>query len=461
MRNVTLAAIIGGVFASAAASAANFDLFIGGSSGQMAFYKANFGTTVCGVNPVSTYTITGASISNEAWRCAAGVTTITGISAGDVVTIHYNSELDTISAVAPLYYNNAIAPRLFVNPDSPDCVGTICTVASYSNQTETFSSVNGTALMPMNSFAGRAVGPFTQFDIGVLDVEIKFWSLPNNWTDGTFNAAMGTIPSAAGLVAIPGAIITNGHVFSVIVNSFGPAALVGNLSLQTISSIVAGKYNDWGDAPEIGGGNTTPITLCRMESGSGTQVAASIYFTGFDCARSSTAYASSAAPGALTNVVENTSTAAVRSCVQGDVGSIGVASLNTAWETLDINGIQANAHNAAAEYYRFAYETVVYNRATTSGASVAVQGLASTLINNARRASKLTSQVEATAVVNGSGNWTVPSNRRAVYALPMGGIGNTPPTLTKLTGDINTPGVIEQTSIALNFYNADACKKPW
>jgi hypothetical protein len=462
MRTLSIAAVVGGVLASAAASAANYDLFIGGASAQSAFFNADFRTTVCGANPVTTYTITGASVSNEAWRCTAGVTTVTGILVGDVVTVHYNSELGTISGVSPLFYNNAIAARLFVNPDSADCAGTVCTVTSYSNQTETFTSANGTALLPMNSFPGRVAGAFTQFDIGVLDVEIKHWGLPSNWTDASFNTAMGTIPSVAGLVALPGATPMNGQVFSVIVNNAGPAAALGNLSYRSLSSIMAGKYDVWGDVPEVGGANVTPIKLCRREFGSGTQTSASMYFTGLECGTSSQSFASILSPGSLTSVVENASTGAVRTCVQGDVGAIGVTSLstNTNWTTLNIDGVQANAHNAAAGFYDFAFETVVYNRATTSGASSPVQNLATSLINNAKRSDRLTSQVETTAVLGANGQWTVPSSRRVAYALPIGGTGNTPPTVAKVKGDISpVDGTIDRASIALTYNSGDNCKR--
>ena len=79
MRNLSLA--IAGVLASAAAGAATHDLYIGGASAQSAFWKADFTTSVCAPNAVTTYTITntgGAAPSNEAWRCTAGSATVAG-----------------------------------------------------------------------------------------------------------------------------------------------------------------------------------------------------------------------------------------------------------------------------------------------------------------------------------------------------------------------------------------------
>jgi len=442
MRNFPLvAAAIGGILASAAASSANVDLYIGGASAQSAFWKADFGTSVCGGTAnLRTYTVTGVTVANEAWRCTATSTSVTNIAIGDVVTVHYNSELGSVSGISPLVYNTGVASRLFVNPDSADCANTtittaltaLCTVSTYSNTSETFTSPSSDALV----VSGRTGGTFNQFDIGVSDLEIKLWSQAQNWTDTTFAAAMGSQPTTAQLTAVSGGVVMNGQVFSVIANTSGPLASLNNLSYRSLSAIMKGQYNQWGDVPEVQGtstvANTTAIKLCRREFGSGTGVAASVFFTGRECGRSTQVMASQTAPGSLPTVVENTSTGSVRTCVQGDAGAIGFTSLSTSsnYLTINIDAVQPNAHNAAAGIYPFAYETWVYDKSASTNAGSAVVNLAGRLISNAQKITGLTSQIESTATLGANGTWTA-TTRRTVFALPIGGSGNTPPTVAK------------------------------
>jgi hypothetical protein len=446
-----------GLLASAGASAATHDLYIGGASAQSAFWKADFTTTVCGGVAPSTYVISnsgaGGVPSNEAWRCtAAGGSLPAGVIAGDTVTVHYNSELGSISGVAPLVYDNAIAPRLFVNPDSADCSGVVCAITSYDNKTETFTSGNGTALVPKPTS-----GTFHQFDIGVADVEIKHWAFTNNWTDATFSTAMGTQPSTAQMAtAAAGGTVMNGQVFSVIANNTGPMAGISSISQQSLRGIFTGQYDVWGDVPEVGAGNATPIILCRREYGSGTGVSSSIFLTGAECGRSPTLIASIVAPNNMpaANIVENVSTGTVRTCVQNNSGGIGIASLSISanYKTLDIDNIQANAHNAANGFYPFTMESWVYNKSAVSGASSAMAALAGSLITNARRAANLTSQIEGTAVLGANGQYTA-TTRRSNFALPIGGTGNTPPTVAK--GASTTVAVI-----GTSTKGGDNCKLP-
>jgi len=204
--------------------------------------------------------------------------------------------------------------------------------------------------------------------------------------------------------------------------------------------------------PEVGGGNTTPIKVCRREQGSGTQVAASVFFTGFECGYSTTPIVSTAAPLVLgaANVSEETSTGNVRTCVQGTTGAIGFTSLSTnaGWTTLNIDGVQANAHNAATGMYDWAFEDVVYNQATVAGASQGARDLAALFITNARKATTLTSQIEATAVQGADGSWTA-TTRRSNYALPFLGVN------TKSVANAST---LTQAVTSLGLRNGDNCK---
>lgn len=291
MRN-KLAIAVASILASAAASAANVDLYISGASAQSAFWKADFGTSVCGgAANVTTYTLSPAGVSNEAWRCTATTAVGTGVAIGDQVTVHYNSQFGTISGVASLV-RPGVAKRLYVNPNSTDCSAPVagastCTYLTYDQNTETHTSTSGNVLV---------VSPNTlPADVNVLDMEIKFWKELANWQTVS---AFGLTPiTDAEIAAIPvAATVVNGQVFSVIANNSSPIAAKGNISKASLMAIVTGQYDVWGDVPEVGGGNTTAIKLCRREQGSGTQVAASVFFTGLECGYSSTAFASIASP---------------------------------------------------------------------------------------------------------------------------------------------------------------------
>jgi len=468
MRNLTIA--VAGILASAAAGAANIDLYVAGASAQSAFWKADMGTSVCGgAANITTYTLNGVSgISNEAWRCTAPAAVAgTTIAAGDRVTVHYNSQFGTISGVAALVHPT-VAKRLYVNPDSPDCsapvaatppaVGFVssCTILTYDGNNETFTSTSTGAFGTADA-APMYISPNAlPADVGVLDVEIKHWQLAANWQVGV--PAFGAVPTAADIAAIPvAATVVNGQIFSLITNNASPIAAKGNISKASAAAILTGVYNVWGDVPEVGGGNTTPIKLCRREQGSGTQVAASIFFSGLECGRSTTPIVTAAAQGQLSvangggGVTEETSTGNVRTCVQGNTGAVGFTSLgvNAAnYTTLALDGVQANAHNAAAGFYPYAFEDVVYNQSAASGAAQGARDLATLFINNARKATSLTSQIESTATQNANGNWSATAPK-SNYALPFLGVN------TKSVANAST---LTQAVTALGLRNGDNCK---
>lgn len=446
-----IALAVTGVLASVAANAANIDLYIAGASAQSAFWKADMQSSFCGGATPSTYKPSITSISNEAWRCtvatpvASGVTLPSGVSVGDILTVHYNSHFGTISGVAALV-RPSTAKRLYVNPDSADCSGSgttyTCTVSSYDQTTETFTSPSGTALV---------VSPNTKpADVVVLDMELKHWAFSQNWQS---NTAFGlSAPTSAEIAAVTtAATVVNGQVFSVIVNNSNPIAVKGNISKESLKAIVTGVYDKWGDVPEVGGGDATQIKYCRRDAGSGTQVAASVFLTGYECGRSSTTIVTAASPGALGagNVTEETSTGNVRTCVAGTTGAIGIASIGTGtFTTLSVDGVEPNAHNAANGFYGFAFEDVVYNSSATSGASSAAQAVASTFISNARKVAGLSSQIESTATKGANGQYTA-SSKKGYYALPILGV--------------NTKSVVNAAStsaavVALGYRAGDNCK---
>jgi hypothetical protein len=425
--NSKVAVAVAGVLASVAANAANIDLYVAGASAQSAFWKADMTSSVCGGTTPKTYKTSNSSISNETWRCTAAAPATgslpSGIAVGDIVSVYYNSHFGSISGAAALV-RPATAKRLYVNPDSTDCTGSgttyTCAITAYDQNAETHTSLSGNAMI---------VSPNTKpADVVVLDVELKHWGFSQNWQPV---AAFGlTAPSSAEIAAVTTTpTIVNGQLFTVIANNSSPIAAKGNISKESLKAIVTGVYDKWGDVPEVGGADTTAIKYCRREPGSGTQVAASIFLTGFECGRSSSTIVTQTSYGALgsTGVSEETSTSNVRTCVQGTTGAIGIASLSrsTNYATLSVDGVEANAHNAATGMYTFAFEDIVYNQSTTSGASSAAQALATLFVNNARKATTLSSQIETTATTtkNANGTWTSTAPK-GYYALPITGVNS-------------------------------------
>jgi hypothetical protein len=236
--------------------------------------------------------------------------------------------------------------------------------------------------------------------------------------------------------------------------STSPAVIVkGNISKSSLQAIVTGKYDVWGDLPEMAAADATtkaiPIKYCRREQGSGTQVAASIFLTGYECGRLPTKkIASIASPGSLTSITEETSTGNVRTCVQGTTGAIGIASLSVSgsYTTLNIDGVEPNQHNAAAGIYPFAFEDIVYNQSSTSGASSAVQSMATAFITNAGTATKM-NLAESAAVQGTDGKWTA-STRKANYALPKLGVN---------PGNISNLATVAKAATALGTRSGDNC----
>jgi hypothetical protein len=429
MRTSQISLAVAGILAASAAGAANIDVYVSGASAQRSFWKADMAASVCGANPLTTYTVATTSVTtgapdNEAYRClAAPPSAITGVANGDQVTMHYSAELGSIYGISP-FITGRPTTRLFVNPDSLDCSApsgnaSTCTISDYVTDTETFTSTNGTALV--------SVAP----DVGVTDVEPKHWASAANWPGYTNVGA--AAPTTAEITTAGTYKVMNGQLFSVIVNNASPIASLGTISSASMKALLTGVYDVWGDVPEVGGGNTTPIKLCRRDQGSGTQVSASIFFTGVECGRGSTGIVTQAAPGSITGgVVENASTGKVRSCVQGDAGGIGITSVGTStnYVTLRLDGVQANAHNAAAGIYPFAFENFLLDKSASTQPSVpGVAGIVAKLVANAKKATTLPAveggSLLATNGVNGvAGTWYVAAPK-SNFAIPATGFGNT------------------------------------
>ena len=118
-----------------------------------------------------------------------------------------------------------------------------------------------------------------------------------------------------------------GQVFGVYVNTANSElASLTSLSKSSISAIFQGLYSDWNQVPRNDGSNTPvttsslPILVCKRESGSGTQVATSVFFNNKGCG-ADYAFATEAVPGNVL-VKENNTTGLQRTCVTTTTGTI-------------------------------------------------------------------------------------------------------------------------------------------
>jgi hypothetical protein len=462
MRTLKVSAAVAAILASAGASAASVDLYVSGASAQRTFWSTDLQTSVCGGNSMTTYSVTGAAANpdNQAYRCTAdgALTLPANVNANDIVTLHYSAELGSVSGISPFLPGHN-ATRLFVNPDSADCsvVGTVgtCTITSYSAANETFASASGDALVQKVP------------DAGATDVDPVKFAGNDNWLDVTGASPAfpywGPLPTIAQLQAFQSSAnqkVMNGQVFMVIVNPSNPIAAKGNISKASATAIFAGQYQTWGQVPEVGGGNTTPIKVCRREHGSGTQVSASIFFTGTECGVTGASRFVSqnvnnglgAKGGPAGGVQEDNTTGKLNTCVLGTNGAIGFRSIGSTTATiLTLDGVEANAHNAAAGMYPYAFETWTYDNTATSGASPGAVGLYNTLVTNARRAAKIPAEngSQIAAGSKGAGQWTTTAPKVA-YALAATGFGNTKNITNWVTTSVGPT--------AFGFRSGDACR---
>jgi hypothetical protein len=450
MRNLTVAAAVAAALASAAASAAgNVDVYISGASAQKNFWYADL------ANIANCSTLTGNKWNGTATapftkapdfsyvQCTAGSSPLnSNISPGVTVTFHYSAELGSVWGVANalgqvvggnypkthLFLQNAgtcvPVPYVIANASFTGGGGAACAGGQYDLYTNggTDSIVGGNP-----AYITSAVP-----DIDVSDVEPSKFQFSDNWStanNGGTNApplykalgitVAGSAPTLAQLSKVQtakGATFVNGEVFAIITNFVGTTVKdPGNFSYDTLSAILQGDYGTWAEAPEIGpAGDTagTPIVLVRRDHGSGSQIAASVTFTGQECGIPNDG-GMEQDTGSGGSAILAGSTSAMRTIVNANAGSIGYLSLtgnvpnqNEAdnYNLESVDGYQPNAHNSAAGLYRFATQTWAY----TPDASTSV---AQTMINRAG---------SPTAIAQVLGNETVTKAANGAYSTAAG-----------------------------------------
>src|ERR1700682_1231611 len=309
MRNFKIAAgvaaIIGAssAFGLAPGTATQLNLTIAGSSAfRDAFKTESTNTGYCVAGTLDNFVASTTNLPDfRAYSCQlASVAPVPSADFGKTVTVWYRSESGSIMGVAPLVKNLNVG-RLDIS--AANCTGAspnwVCAVNGYNTTTD--ASTSGLT--------------YTKVQRGVSDVEPVALT-GENW-GGQFTN-LGTDPGPAVVKTNIGSKPVIAQLFSIVLSNAGPTAGVTNLRKQDITSIFSGAYSDWSQVPNAAGAGglpAGPITVCRRDTGSGTQTSASIYFNGYGC--SSAAYPFVTSPtGPFGNpVTTNLTTGQVESCI--------------------------------------------------------------------------------------------------------------------------------------------------
>lgn len=457
MRISTIAFAVASALAAASAGATDRDIYVTGASAQRNFWVADL-KNICGGSSVPVITYDGKLTNSpapdfKAYRCTAAGSPIAPVAVGDTVTMHFTAELGSVWGIAPaLWYSGDTSrpgtdKRLFLEPgDGSGCTGS-----------GTAFNCPGTAAAAYNYNTDTVVGGSTLFarhtpDIVVTDVEPSKWQFADNWPAYTiFGAAPDSdaLSTATGL----GESLT-GQLFAVVLH--GVPSNPTNLSRASIQSIFQGSVGTWSQIPEVGAADTavggTPIRVCRRDHGSGTQVAASITFTGSECGLTNAhTFVSSAEPNNITALVENPASSSLATCMGQAGANIGIASYgtNANYSIISIDGVEANAHNAAAGYYPFAYETW--------GANITGLDLATTFLNRVKQNSTLGTVLgtESVKLTGTGGRFFVDSGTvKAYFSLQAGNS----PSVANLTNGATTAVAGVGIPVAAYDRGGESCK---
>jgi hypothetical protein len=465
-RNYLIAAAVAGVLSSAAASATTYDVYASGASAQRTFWQKELGASYCaGTGSVTVYAYKDPSLTvnqpdfNVATCTATATTqsTAVGLVAGDTVNLHYAADLGSVWGIWGAIPANHLATRSQMVILATTAGGG-CTLVTSSGFPTSQYNCAPTAAGSFSRSADSGGSPWlvqNKSDLLLSDVEPALFAFAENWPSFsvgstnhgiTFGAGtsadnsvvkLGSVPTA-GTLTTTGMGALNGEVFSIVGHGI-PGTPTG-LSKQSVRTLLSGGYGTWLQVPEVGAADTfaggTPVVICRRDHGSGSEIAASIFFEGIECGQAGANRIEDAADFGLTtatNVVENASSGDLKSCLAASTGgstggAIGMLSLGTsgAYTTFYIDGIQANAHNAALGAYPFYTETFgVDNSANVEVAGSVQLKLSGALFTAAGSVTTLAADgfTEASAYTNGVS--TTAGAQQVVFAIPASGGSST------------------------------------
>ncbi|HKE44023.1 MAG TPA: substrate-binding domain-containing protein [Steroidobacteraceae bacterium] len=364
-------------------------LIVSGSSAFKAAFEnelSRAGSSVCQTSGTTTYNKYTAAVTSgpvpdfNAYNCLS-VTDFFGAGTGTKnILIYYRAEGGSVFGLTPLIRapnNKVLRLQLNANCTTPAAGATgTCPVGVYSPVPDT---ITGTNAVDANT------------DLGLADEEPAQFRTPNYPDAGTAAKLQPALTDAERLTLGNNAQTLVGQSFGFYTHietaapGAGDTQLNGltSLSRESLAAIMSGTWGDWNQVPKndgtnttvVSGGNSVPIVVCRREAGSGTQVATSIFLHNTNCGGADN-FVTSANPGNLASVIENTATATMRTCIEGNKGAIGYISseANTANRKqvqVDGKGTTSSANNlgvaTASGDYGFMYELVAVKKPGLAG----------------------------------------------------------------------------------------------
>lgn len=164
---------------------------------------------------------------------------------------------------------------------------------------------------------------------------------------------------------------------------------VTGLSREVLADIFRGKYRNWNKVPKRSADGTTngtvttsslPIVVCRRENGSGTQVAAAVFFHHTNCGGSDEFVTGPTTAGTTGTyfVKSNTSTGNERTCIDTYPGAIGFISAEAdagSRRMIQVDGKGSPSSETGNDLgvatsvgdYEYAFEMTAIKRPTLSG----------------------------------------------------------------------------------------------
>ncbi len=357
-----------------ASAAATVKLFISGSSAQQKSIGA-LATTVCTAGTIDAYGDTASTYSNyRAYSC-------TGKASGIPTSLQSKSILMTeraaggsIYGVLPVARSTAINT---MNVNAASCGTAAVGTMDASGKVNPTAPIGGT--FPLWSCSDLT--PTAIPDLGVSDVEPTMFASQINIDPATLPAYYANpynATDASKLSITPEIAAVFGTPVS---NTIGGVAnAVTNLSKSQIASILSGTYTDWHQVNTTIPAGTT-INICRRVAGSGSQAATNAWMLGNPCLNPVGGNLTPLTNNG-TNVIENSSSGTVISCMNTKGNAIGVLGVETqpggsdTWHFVTIDGQTSSTQNAAQGSYDFYVEsTFQYRTSTPAGAVLDLMNL--------------------------------------------------------------------------------------
>lgn len=250
-------------------------LYIAGSSAAQPAFGSALATDLFGGSSFElTFKATNGNFEAFCGFAVSGNTA--GITAGNLVVVHYRAEGGSVVGALPIAASKTVKFLDLTN----------AAVTSTTVTTGGTSEANG----PNDSWTG----PLTEHtvEVGVTDVEpaaLVGSNYPTTYNTTVFGTAtpaqLGGLAHTALFQEVYGLFVNTSGI-----NGGGTGQAI-NLTRNTVGAILAGSITDWSQVPSGTGTVSSvaaPITVVNRESGSGTRTGAGIYFLNIGCSGNAT-----------------------------------------------------------------------------------------------------------------------------------------------------------------------------